>query len=255
MRSGYIPILAFVLLSLTACESEPVVEPTPMPVSATRQEVQPVVWPPPAEDQALTLAEDLLAKNYMVVFDGSGSMGDKGCSGPSTKATVAKQAIVDFAQEVGADANLGLIVFARSAAPAVHVALGTTNRQQFTQAISAIQVDGGTPLRSAVTLARQKLEKQARKQQGYGEYHMVIVTDGEASSGQSPTQVVHKLLVETPIIVHTIGFCIGTRHSLNQPGRTVYKAANDSAGLRQGLEDVLAESPAFDVTDFYGPHS
>jgi hypothetical protein len=50
--------------------------------------------------------------------------------------------------------------------------------------------------------------------------------------------------------VQTIGFCIGPKHSLNQAGRTIYRAADNPAELRQGLADVLAEAPQFTVTEF-----
>lgn len=47
------------------------------------------------------------------------------------------------------------------------------------------------------------------------------------------------------MVLHTIGFCIGEKHSLNQPGRTLYRAADNPEQLRAGLADVLAEAPSF----------
>ena len=58
------------------------------------------------------------------------------------------------------------------------------------------------------------------------------------------------LLKESPIVLHTIGFCIDSKHALNQAGRTIYKAADNPEALRQGLSDVLAEAPQFAVTKF-----
>jgi hypothetical protein len=78
----------------------------------------------------------------------------------------------------------------------------------------------------------------------------VIVTDGEASGGEDPTKVVNKILKRSPVIIHTIGFCIGEDHSLNQHGRILYKAANNPGDLRKGLQNVLAESPTFDIAVF-----
>jgi hypothetical protein len=57
-------------------------------------------------------------------------------------------------------------------------------------------------------------------------------------------------LKTTPINIYSIGFCIGENHALNQPGRTFYKAADNPAALRKGLEEVLAESETFDETEF-----
>jgi Ca-activated chloride channel family protein len=61
---------------------------------------------------------------------------------------------------------------------------------------------------------------------------------------------VDKLLGESPVVLQTIGFCIGAKHALNQAGRTMYKEANNVEELRQGLADVLAEAPQFTVTEF-----
>lgn len=205
-------------------------------------------WPP-ARDQAPAPAADLFAANYYVVFDGSGSMNEKGCSGGDTKIRVAKAALAAFAQAVPAQANLGLQVF-DAGGVRERLPLGTGNRDQFTRLVNEVRANAGTPLREAVRQAYLKLQEQGAKQLGYGEYHLVIVTDGQADQGQDPTSEVNRLLGESPIVVQTIGFCIGTQHSLNQPGRTIYRAADNAQELTQGLADVLAEAPQFAVTQF-----
>jgi Ca-activated chloride channel homolog len=50
--------------------------------------------------------------------------------------------------------------------------------------------------------------------------------------------------------MHTIGFCLGSRHSLNQKGVVLYKSASDQSSLTAGLESVLAESEDFNVSNF-----
>jgi hypothetical protein len=67
-----------------------------------------------------------------------------------------------------------------------------------------------------------------------------MVTDGEADVGQDPKKVVDATR-STPVIVQTVGFCIGTKHSLNRPGITVYQEASDTASLAAALDKVLAE--------------
>ena len=109
---------------------------------------------------------------------------------------------------------------------------------------------GGTPLSSAIEIAYKSLTAQAKKQLGYGDYHLVVVTDGVANTGYEPDNVLAKILTESPVVVHTIGFCISTRHSLNQPGRTIYNTAQDYESLRKGLQSVLAEAPEFSVSEF-----
>jgi hypothetical protein len=208
-------------------------------------------WPPPAEDGGeITLSDNLLARNYYVILDSSGSMGEVRCSGNMTKSAAAKIALAELAKSVPADANLGLAVFDEKGL-SERVSLGMENRETFIKAVNATVPGAATPLHDATLLGYRKLEESARRQAGYGEYHLVIVTDGlPYPPAQNPTPVVMEILEQSPVVIHTIGFCIGTDHPLNQPGRTIYKAANNPRELRQGLEEVLAESPDFNVTAF-----
>lgn len=207
-------------------------------------------WPAPVpEGQALTVAPNLSSRNFYVVFDGSGSMQEAGCGSNQPKIDTAKEAVANFARTVPPDANLGLVVF-DNAGTSERVPLGVDNRELFMQKVRAVEAGGGTPLRSSLGVGALKLERQAQQQLGYGEYNLVVVTDGEANEGEDPRAVVDDLLLNSPVIVHTIGFCIGEAHSLNQPGRTMYKAANQPAELVKGLENVLAEAESFDVSSF-----
>jgi len=210
-------------------------------------------WPAAAQgksDQAsASVSGDLFARNYYVVLDASGSMTEKGCSGDLTKIDAARHALAAFAESLPADANLGLQVFdARGVREQIPLAGG--NRARFKSVLAAVRAGGGTPLHTAIAQAYGRLEQQGARQLGYGEYHLVVVTDGEASDGQDPTGAVKAILDRSPIVLHTIGFCIGPKHSLNQPGRTIYRAADNPQQLREHLSDVLAEAPTFAVTGF-----
>lgn len=222
-------------------QQQPEVQPPKVSVSAGP-------WPPASEEET-TIDPYPLRKNFYVIFDGSGSMNDQQCYGSGSKINVAKYALTSFAQLVPEDANLGLAIFSHNTIEE-HVRLGTGNRDAFTSAVNSAAASGGTPLHSAIQTGYEKLTDQAIKQLGYGEYTLVVMTDGLASKGEDPTGIVRSILGRTPIEIHTLGFCIGENHSLNMPGRTVYKAANSQADLERGLEEVLAESETFDVSDF-----
>lgn len=206
-------------------------------------------WPFLDESGQTALSDNMLITNIYVVFDGSGSMGGTACSGGLSKIEAAKKALNSFVSYVPDRANLGLSAFDRNG---IHerAALGVNNREHFTSAIGQISIGGQTPLNTAINGAYAKLTEQARQQLGYGEYHLVVITDGEASNGYEPDKVVEKLISESPVVVHTIGFCIDNDHSLNQPGRTIYKTATDYESLKRGLQGVLAEAPEFSVSDF-----
>lgn len=206
-------------------------------------------WPAFEDDGSTPVAERLTAANYYLVLDGSGSMQDSRCSGNQSKMDAAKAAVARFATQIPTDANLGLAVFDGNGL-SERMPLRQVNQATFQQEVKKVQANGGTPLMSAVSLGYGALERQARSQLGYGEYHLVLITDGEANENEDPTSAVRQVLEASPVVIHTIGFCIGTDHSLNQPGRIDYRAADDPDALAQSLTAVLAESPDFTVTDF-----
>lgn len=206
-------------------------------------------WPPAREgDHKPDLAENLLAKNFVLVFDGSGSMTEKKCAGGRRKIDVAKEAAAAWAKSVPEDANVGLVAFHADSFTSLN--LTGKSRAEFAAVVNGISAGGGTPLGGAVYRARSMLEEQARRQLGYGEYTIVVITDGEANNIEELARAVRLVLDSSPIVIHTIGFCIDERHSLNQPGRTVYRTADNPDQLRQGLQEVLAESETFDLTGF-----
>ena len=242
-------------LALLGCDRQPGTAPsTQAPAKAAPEAAGTGKWPflNPSESSA-TLAGGVdpamsLKRNYYLVFDASGSMAFSECSGRESKIEVAKRALVEFADKLPAGVNLGLSVFDDRGVREL-LALGPLRRGAVASAIAAITAGGDTPLAESIQQAYDALTAQGRKQLGYGEFHLVVVTDGEASTAD-PRTVVNAMLAKSPVVLHTIGFCIGSDHSLNQPGRVIYRAADNPAELASGLADVLAESPRFDAKSF-----
>lgn len=220
-------------------------ETPPPPPSSTKSTAWPFISADAAED---ALAKNPLTKNYLLIFDGSGSMGESECSGDESKINVAKRAVVAWSKSVPADANLGLYAFHRNGL--LTLPLATGNREAFMKTVNQIIAGGKTPLTGAMQYAYKKFSEQGRRQLGYGDYTIVVVTDGIANSIPDLQQSVDTVLSESPINIYSIGFCIGNDHSLNQPGRTIYKAADNPEQLQKGLRDVLAESESFDEDTF-----
>jgi len=191
-------------------------------------------------DTAKELDPLLTRRNFLIVLDGSGSMSESRNSGNLTKIAAAKQAIAAFATKIKPEDNLGLCAFdSRGVTERAPLSL---DRGAFGTALQAVRSDSNTPLGTAVTLGYSLLQKQARRQLGYGEYYLVVVTDGEADKGNDPRDIVNKITSQSPVVISTIGFGIIPGHSLNRPGLTLYHNATDLEQLNQGLESVLAES-------------
>lgn len=227
-------VIFLVFVSFISCgkKSDKVVE-----INKTEKDE---TWPPGA-DEVKVDPEQFSKKNYYIILDGSGSMtGDK--------LAVAKVALKKFISLIPTDSNIALTVFDKN---------GNFERASFgsikakiSSEIDRVTAGGNTPLGKSIEIAGENLEKQAKRQLGYGEYNLVIITDGQATDGDRMDRAVKKILQESPIIIHTIGFHIGKGHPLNQPGKIYYKTAKNFDELSQGLEEVLAESENFTVKKF-----
>jgi len=184
-----------------------------------------------------------MTRNLYFIFDGSGSM-DERCSGQK-KIDGAKAAVAKFMETVPANVNLGLWVFA-AAGSSERVSLGPDNRDAFMQAVNGIRADGGTPLADALRNAADKLEAQYQKQLGYGEYRLIVVTDGQANGLDKAMRYVNS---KGFIQVYAISLCIDLDNDLMKQSRDQC-AANDYDKLLEGLKQAAAESQTFDATDF-----
>jgi len=248
------PVLFLLLLATVGCDQQ---EAQQIPgeagdttgVNQSTPELKKEPWPFLGKAENSNSAANLLAANFYVVFDGSGSMNSNSCGGGFAKIDAAKKAMAAFVQAMPADANVGLVVF-DSSGTKERASLDQKNRDQVQQEVVQVIAGGGTPLSTAIDIAYDRLTAKARDQLAYGDYHLVVITDGQASSGYDPSPVLEKILKESPVIVQTIGFCIDDDHALNQQGRTIYKTAQDFESLKQGLESVLAEAPDFAVAEF-----
>lgn len=207
-------------------------------------------WPGvSAPDQQLTANK--LAKNYYIVFDGSGSMDEKSCESSDKKINVAKQALSSFFQTLPADVNVGIFLFDNNGAGEV-LPISPLNTDKLNQVVQKIWVGGGTPLGESLRQGYLSLSRQALSQQGYGEYNLVVITDGEASDGETMNKMVDQISQQSSISIHTLGFCLSGQHALNVKGLVNYISANSAQQLLDGLNDVAAESDSFDISAFNG---
>lgn len=197
--------------------------------------------------QPETVADKMITRNFVIIFDDSGSMADPDAD-DNRKIDTAKKAVVEWSKSVPPAANVGLVSFhngvwtLRPLTPA--------NKKRLISTVLDITQGGRTPLSAAFQKSFLMLTRQGLQQLGYGEYTIVVITDGAASSRDQLNKWVHFILDNTPIQIYTIGFGIGTDHTLNQPGLTQYKPAENLAELQKGLNEVLAEAETFDETEF-----
>jgi len=193
-------------------------------------------------DSSLPDAEAATTMNVYFIFDGSGSMNDK--EGGITKLDGAKKAVEEFIKYVPRDINLGLFVFDSNGKREV-VPLGPNNHERFLEAIKQIKAGGGTPLAGAIKAGSNKLIEQYKRQLGYGDYRLVVVTDGIARN--IPSAAIYATQYGFPI--YTIGLFVEEDHPLREYSIS-YKDAQSFEELRQGLTETLAETEYFDPVEF-----
>lgn len=183
-----------------------------------------------------------LTRNLYIIFDGSGSMRSSKCSDSQSKIDVAKQAFSLFLTTIPDDMNCGLYVFDSGGMREVEP-LQKINRERLLATVNAIEAGGSTPLTESIEAARKALLAQKERQLGYGEYTMLIITDGEANNVSTlPSEV--KPSTDAGIVVQVIGFCLDSSHSLKQLAH-IYREANSPQELQKALTEVLAEAETF----------
>jgi uncharacterized protein with von Willebrand factor type A (vWA) domain len=220
----------------------------PMGVVATAQ--SPTSLPP----QDIQHGEASLTRNFYFIIDGSGSMSEalnKQCHGDKrfgSRLEGAKWAITQFISLVPPDVNLGLWIFDVNG-NSERLPLGPESRTPFLAAVQKTKAGGRTPLTESIEQAVNRLVQQRDKQLGYGEFRLIVVTDGEATGRPLPQAVAYARQRRIPI--YTIGLCIGTQHELRKSSVT-YRAADSIEALRRGLEETLAETNIFDPQTFSG---
>lgn len=200
--------------------------------------------PPRAADAApsmpaATPRDERLATNLAIVFDGSGSMAGE-------KIETAKKSLAQFLASVPKDWNVGLIVFdnagVREALP-----IGRHEGDEVDATVAAIRAGGGTPLGKTINDAHEMLAAQRTKQQGYGRYMALVVTDGEASDPGVMTVAAPKV-PRDGMELSVIGFRLPGAHSLRAVA-TDYRDAGNAQQLSKALAEAVAETNT-DVPNF-----
>ena len=192
------------------------------------------------------------ARNIVVVYDNSGSMNEgfrhqTGQNRFRTKIEGANWAVHEFIKTVPDDVNLGLMVFGEDGGREV-VSLGPNNRQAFLNAIDTVQAGGGTPLGEAILDAVDRLTAQYKNQLGYGEFRLIVVTDGEAT-GRVTVEEAVKYTDSYGFPIYTIGLDVSDNHELRKFS-VKYFAASSAEDLQKGLEESAAETETFDDAQF-----
>lgn len=174
----------------------------------------------------------------MLVVDVSGSMsGDKLSVAKRCLTTLAAQTVKFAMDNKDKKVLLGICAFSSSCTEALPI--GQPDFGKATAAIEKLSTGGGTAIGDAMLFAKKKLDSTKFKK-----IHILIITDGENTSGEDPSVVVQsfsKLPPEKSVGTYLIGFDVATSvyEGVKEAGGLVLSAANE-AELKQTTEYVLS---------------
>ena len=123
--------------------------------------------------------EAIARQNVVIVLDDSGSMGESLRSDRrTTKINAARSALRTVLEQLPDDSQVGVVVLNGDPDPWL-TPLAPIDKAQVNSLVRRIRASGGTPLGRSMKIAADAL-LEARSEQHYGTYKLLIVTDGEA---------------------------------------------------------------------------
>ena len=192
--------------------------------------------------QICSADDDIHKDNIVVILDASGSMQDK-FSGDRTKSKMeaAKAALQEVLSKVPDDTHIGLLVFSGANIRNEWVyPLGSKDTQKLIAAIHLPQPSGNTPLGKYIRIGANRLLDQREKQYNYGNYRLLVVTDGEASDADKVKHYTPEIL-NRQIRIDVIGVDMKTDHMLANVVDS-YRKADNPGELVAAVSQILAET-------------
>lgn len=188
---------------------------------------------------ALT-TEDVQKSNVVIILDASGSMKSNLRSVRIQKMQAAKRALKEVLKTVPQNTQIGLLVFSGTNVKNHWVyPLGPRNDNRLNNAIDMIEPGGGTPLGAYIKIGADRLIQERKNQMGYGNYRLLIVTDGQAQDIKLVNSYTPEVL-SRGIIMDVIGVDMVQNHILATKVHS-YRKADDPDSLKKAIAEVFAE--------------
>jgi len=181
-------------------------------------------------------------QNVVVVLDDSGSMRKlmRTDSGQVPRIQAAKEALSKVIQGLPDDAQLGILLLNNGGRGNIWlVPLGPLSATAALPKIAQIRADGGTPLGSQMKNGADAL-LGLRQKIIYGEYRLLVITDGEATDANLLDAYLPDILARG-LSLDVIGVDMVANHSLANRAHS-YRRADDAASFERALQEIFAES-------------
>lgn len=185
----------------------------------------------------------------VVLLDDSGSMKKEmqTASGDEPRMSVAKTALSRVVEQLPEGTKFGLLLMNGSRAnQGWLIPLAALDRASALARIDNVRAEGGTPLGQSMKTAMDEL-LALRSKVPYGDYRLLVVTDGEASDPKVLASYLPDM-VSRGVVVDVIGVGMASEHSLSQRTHS-YRKANDAASFEKALTEIFAESASSGSND------
>jgi hypothetical protein len=184
--------------------------------------------------------------HVVVILDNSGSMAER-MPGGGTRMDAAKRSLQTVLDRAPADAQVGVLLLNP---PRIGqdwlFEISPVDPAATQQAIQRVEAGGPTPLGGAMKVGADALLK-AREANRYGDYKLLVVSDGEATDGNLTQRYLPEVQARG-VLVDVIGVSMGQQHSLATRANT-YRNANDPASLEQAISAVVLGESTTDAND------
>lgn len=185
------------------------------------------------------------AQNVVVVVDDSGSMDEPMRKLGVRRIDAAKEALRIVLAKLSSDAQIGIVALNNGWI----LPLQQIDRSQVDAQIARIEAMGGTPLGAVLKAGMDELLKK-RADQIYGDYRLLVVTDGEANDQDFLLSILPDVMARG-VTVDVIGVDMQSDHSLATEVHS-YRRADDPDSLQVAISEALAEA---EETDMVGSES
>ncbi len=187
--------------------------------------------------------------NVVICLDASGSMKESMPGSSLTKMEAARQAIATVLAGVPEATQVGLLVFSGQGKQSGDwvFQLGKRDDRTLIRRLNRIMPKGGTPLGEYMVKGTEALLEQRAKQNGYGTYRLLVVTDGEASDKEVLAAAMPDIRTRG-LMLDVIGVKMSGAHSLANDVSS-YRSADDQTALQEAIRQVFAEVGAQGTDD------
>jgi len=173
----------------------------------------------------------------VIVVDLSGSMGDEMGDSGKRKIDAAKQALRVVVPQIPSATWVGIVVTPDGQWP---YALAPLDRAKVLDAINALDINGGTPIMRHVKLGADRLLAERQKQFGYGNYQLLVVTDGQETENEGLVEPYARDVRQRGLTFDVIGVAMSEDHALKRYANS-YRDPADPSSLERAVREVLAE--------------